>query len=284
MKTLNSEIKPIQIDVSKNDRRSTSTSSKGNQTKWFKDGKWIKVDYMGYEGLSEVLATYIAEHTNIVDFAPITKYYLCTGIAEGRNYVGCYSNNFLADGEECVTVQRLLAFKKGRYINKQLEEMSTQTRIKTVVDFVIEETSISNFGEWLTALLEFDGLILNEDRHLHNVAVIRITDGTYKLMPLFDNGAAFLSDVLRDFPMSKSVNQCIRSVKAKPFSTSFSRQVKAAQELYGSQLSLRLSGEDITDGFLDGISEYSQEIKQRVLVVLRRQIGDWHGKTTNDIN
>jgi len=45
-------------------------------------------------------------------------------------------------------------------------------KVWRIVDCIVEETGLTNFGQWLTCLLEFDRLILNEDRHLHNVAVM----------------------------------------------------------------------------------------------------------------
>ena len=35
------------------------TSSKGNQNKWCKNGKWYKVDGLGYEALSEVVVSHL---------------------------------------------------------------------------------------------------------------------------------------------------------------------------------------------------------------------------------
>ena len=268
-------IKPITIDVTAEDRRSTATSSKGNQTKWCKDNGWVKSDFMGYEGIVECLSSVIAHNTNIGDFAPIADYFMCCGTAEGQTYTGCYSKNFLAPGESCITVQRLMTFKYGKVLDKQMVRMSTKDRIKTVVNLMLEETCISNFGEWLTCLLEFDALILNEDRHLHNVAVIRKADDKYRLMPLFDNGAAFCSDTTKDYPLSMPVQTCIRKVKAKPFNTNFKAQVSACRELYGEQLKVHLTEKDITSGLLDGFSSYSQEIKARILSIVRFQLKMW---------
>ena len=268
-------IKPITIDVTADDRRATATSSKGNQTKWCKEDTWVKSDFMGYEGISECLSSVIAHNTNIVDFAPIVDYFMCSGVAEGLAYTGCYSKNFLAAGESCVTVQRLMTFKYGKILHRQLVDMSTKDRVKTVVDFMLEETGIPNFGEWLTCLMEFDAFILNEDRHLHNVAVIRKIDGTYRLMPLFDNGAAFCSDTTKDYPLSMPVLACVRNVKAKPFNTDFKTQMSACRELYGQQLKVDLTVNDITDEMLDGFTGYSQGVKTRIRDIIHFQLQKW---------
>ena len=265
-------IKPITIDVATEDRRKTATSSKGNQTKWCKDGLWVKADFMGYEGIAECVASVVAHNTNIGDFAPVVDYFMCNGTAEGRDYVGCYSRNFLGEGESCITVQRLMTFKYGKGLDRRLLKMATKDRVKTVVDFMVEETGINNFGEWITCLLEFDSLILNEDRHLHNIAVIRKADGTYKLMPLFDNGAAFCSDTTKDYPMTTPLHVCIRNVKAKPFNVKFDAQINACRELYCRQLEVNVTAQDITFGLLDGFVDYPQAVKARVINILREQL------------
>ena len=40
------------------------TSSKGNQNKWCKNGKWYKVDGLGYEALSEVVVSHFIKKIN----------------------------------------------------------------------------------------------------------------------------------------------------------------------------------------------------------------------------
>jgi len=62
----NLEIKPMTIDVTAKDRRTTATSSKGNQTKWCKDGIWVKANFMGYEGIAECFSSFIA-HNNLLN-------------------------------------------------------------------------------------------------------------------------------------------------------------------------------------------------------------------------
>lgn len=107
---------------------------------------------------------------------------------------------------------------------------------------------------------------------MHNVAVIRKTDGTYRLMPLFDNGAAFCSDTTKDYPLTMPVNTCIRNVKAKPFNTIFKKQVAACRELYGSHLKVELTEQNINPRLLDSFTGYSDAIKIRMLDILRIQL------------
>ena len=266
---LNLGISPADIHVTIADRRQTSSSSKGNQRKWFKDGNWLKGDYMGYEGLAECLASWVARHTNIGDFAPVADYYQCNIHEEGKRVKGCYSLNFLAEGEASITVQRLLD-SQGVSLDKRT---STADQVKLTVDTVVAVTGIADFGKWLTCLIEFDSLILNEDRHLHNIAVIRRADGTFRLMTLFDNGAGFCSDTAQDFPMHTPALVCARSVKSKPFNIEFKKQVRACRGLYGEQLRVDIAAADVTAELLSNMELYSGQQKQRVAAILRHQLG-----------
>ena len=40
-------------------------TSKGDQPKWQCDGNWFKADYMGYEGLAEVVVSELLEFSNV---------------------------------------------------------------------------------------------------------------------------------------------------------------------------------------------------------------------------
>ena len=151
--------------------------------------------------------------------------------------------------------------------------MTTENKIKTVVETVAVATNLQNFGQWLTCLLEFDSLILNEDRHFHNIAVIHTPSNAFKLMPLFDNGAGFCSDTTRDYPLFMSPSICAPKVKAKPFNTSFKKQINACKKLYGPQLRLSMALGDIELGLLDDMVYYSDAVKMRAVGILRRQIG-----------
>jgi len=105
------------------------------------------------------------------------------------------------------------------------------------------------FGTWLGKLLEFDAFILNEDRHLHNIAVILKPDESFRLMPVFDNGAAFISDTRRDYPLTVPTVQLIDKVRCKPIVTHFGKQLEAVREVVGLSLKLerdvRLEAEPI---------------------------------------
>ena len=83
-------------------------------------------------------------------------------------------------------------------------------------------------------LFEIDALFLNDDRHLNNIAVIE-QNGKFKYCPIFDNGAGLLSNV-QFYPMDIDPKGLIKDIVARPFNTSFTRQINTARSLYSRQL------------------------------------------------
>ena len=81
---------------------------------------------------------------------------------------------------------------------------------------------------YLDTMLLFDYLICNEDRHLNNFGVLRNDEvDTFHFPPLFDNGYA-LGFMQAEY---KPVEQYLYSCKAKPFSTSFTKQLHLVSHL-----------------------------------------------------
>lgn len=250
---------PSIIEVNSEDRVISSTSSKGNQIKWCINNVWLKADDFGYEGLTESVASTILQQSNIRDFVE----YKCIKIKEldtGRIYRGCISNSFLDDNEELITIYRLFA-TYGINLDIALTKLSIEQRLKYVIDKTIEFTDIKEFGSWLGLLLEFDAFILNEDRHFHNIAVVKSNNG-YRCMPVFDCGAGILSDTYMDYPLDISVASCIKRVSSKPFSTKFNKQLKAVENVCGLHLKINELKE-----FISGI--YSKEEVKRVNKILK---------------
>ena len=120
-------------------------------------------------------------------------------------------------------------------------------------------------------ILELDCLTLNEDRHTNNLAVLRNEETKeFRLCPIFDNGLSLLSD-LNDYPLTDDLYTCIERVQAKPFDSDHVEQVTAAEQLYGRQLTFRISHEELRSE-LNLLSEaYSPDILQRAERVLLEQ-------------
>ena len=70
-------------------------------------------------------------------------------------------------------------------------------------------------------------------------------NGTYSYCPIFDNGAALLSNT-QIYGMDIDPAAHIRSVRARPFNTTFNRQIITARNLFGPQLRIpKFSRSDI---------------------------------------
>ena len=217
------------------------TSAKGNQEKWFDhaNGKWYKLDAFGYEALAECLVSKFLEYSNIENETQFTfvRYSIDKAVVHRRERIVSVSDNFLGKDESIITVASLLNRELGMPVTKKLSMLSSD---KKRIQFLAEETKrvtgLSNFGEYLTLLFEIDALFLNDDRHLNNIAVLRRGE-KYDYCPIFDNGAALLSNIGM-LPMNIEPSALISDLIARPFMTTFTRQMNSARSLYGKQLSI----------------------------------------------
>lgn len=107
------------------------------------------------------------------------------------------------------------------------------------------------------AAFEVDALFLNDDRHLNNIAVLEKND-RFDYCPIFDNGAGLLSNV-QMAPMDIEPAALIRSAKARPFTTTFNRQVIHARNLFDPQLHMpKFTEEALSRELEEPLSYYAQ--------------------------
>lgn len=227
--------------------RIAETSSKGNQEKWLEDGRWYKLDQFGYEALAETAASALLERSNIETETPFrfTRYRMERLNVHGRERTGCSSENFLEPGQSIITLSHLLKRREQEPPGDVLARLpSDKRRIAYLAEATAEYTGLRDFPRYLTLLFEVDALFLNDDRHLNNIAVLE-RDGVYGYCPVFDNGAGLLSNV-QTSPMDIMPGALISAQKARPFCTTFNRQMNAARSLYGARLKMpKLTKADI---------------------------------------
>ena len=113
-------------------------------------------------------------------------------------------------------------------------QTSDKKRIAYLAETTAELTGLELFPQYLTLLFEVDALFLNDDRHLNNIAVLE-HNGRYDYCPIFDNGAGLLSNVQMS-PMDIDPKALIAVQRARPFNTTFNRQIGTVRSLYGYQL------------------------------------------------
>lgn len=75
---------------------------------------------------------------------------------------------------------------------------------------IAEITGMTDFGKYLTAMLEIDAFFLNEDRHTNNIGVVYHPETRrFRHCPYFDHGLALLADTMTDFPLGEDLEKCI---------------------------------------------------------------------------
>lgn len=105
---------------------------------------------------------------------------------------------------------------------------STKDKFDSIIDKVHQFTGLDVSNE-LRQILAFDAFILNKDRHTNNILFLfEPKSEVWQLAPIFDNGLSLLSDV-KDYPQSMPLNILKRKVKAKPFNSSFTKQLSLYQ-------------------------------------------------------
>lgn len=259
-------IELIEKDIREYDRQ----SSKGNQLKWFADNTWYKADYTGYEGLAEYAVSKLLALSNLHE----TEYILYNTEEmkyKFSTYKGCKSKNFLPNGWNLITLERLFHNAYNESLNKAIYSISDyENRIKFMVEQTVRITGLNDFGKYISKLLTVDALFLNEDRHTHNIAVLLDEEDNYHYCPIFDNGATLLSDITMDYPLSMPFYDYMDHVSAKTFCTSFDEQLDIVERLYGQHVHFQFKEKDI-ESILAEESFYADEIKERVKGILVSQ-------------
>lgn len=247
-------------------------SSKGNQNKWYADGKWYKEDSLGYEALAEVIVSRLLKKTNVRHAVEYGYEALCR---EGRMVHGCVSENFMKpEDDKVVSVERLFQAWEGQSAARSvLAYEEPADKIRHVVQTVERATGLTDFGCYLREMLSIDALFFNEDRHFHNLAVIRRKDGTYRNCPIFDNGAALFSDVRGDYPLNMTEEACRNKIRAKPFSGDFDEQLDACEQLFPEfPFQAAFTIRDVTAVLSEFSGIYEDAILRRVEDTMRMQI------------
>ena len=199
-------------------------TSEGTQIKYRKDGYWYKLDNRGNEGLCEYLASKFLTFTSLSD-----DEYVLYEQGMINNTHGCRSEDFIKDtGRELVTLYRLYKNETGLDLAQKLagfDEMSD--RIEHVLNFVKNTCGI-DITDYLSKIFTLDYIILNEDRHVNNLALLYDDDRFYPA-PIFDNGFSLLT-ANQSINRKAPINENVRRVVARPFSGSFEK----TYEYFGS--------------------------------------------------
>ncbi len=209
----------INYEIGEEYRYIQKSSSKGTQPKYQKDGYWYKVNRHGYEAEAEYLASMVVSCSNISGSVTYEKCRI-------NDRPGCRCVDFLNPGEEFLTFQNLYSIYEGGNLAGRIALLrEVDERRDYVIRFIKDCTGL-DCREYLSQTLTLDMLILNEDRHFHNLGVIRGHD-SYRLAPIFDNGFSLLCDYSRypGFLEPHEWQEEIPRISALPLSGSFEQQV-----------------------------------------------------------
>lgn len=255
-----------------NERKTDRQSSKGNQLKWESDDIWYKADYTGYEGLAEYMISHLLTKSSLkkdefvlYDYEQI-KY-------KNVIYNGVKSRNFLSGEWQIITLERLFQnfYQKSLYESVWHIQPSVEDRFEFLVTQVERMTGLKNFGIYLNKLFTIDAVFVNEDRHMHNIAVLMNQKGEFAYCPMFDHGAGLLSDTSMDYPLGFSIYDGLDEVRAKTISSSFEEQLDVSEELCGTNLQFCFTKKDV-ESLLDDLTGYSEEEKNRVRDIIFEQM------------
>ena len=244
-------------------------SSKGNQLKLERNHVWYKADYLGYEGLAEYAVSKLLRHSSLQN-SEYVDYELEQITYNGQVFNACKSQDFTG-GWQLITLERLLTQVFGRGLNQVVYAIEDHTeRLKKLTELVEQVTGIRDFGMYMAKLITIDTFFLNEDRHAHNLAVLTKDLKEFRLCPVFDNGAALLSDTMLDYPEGRDPLQMKHQAKPKTFCDSFDEQMDIAEALYGMQIRFQFGYNEVK-AILDQAEIYTTEIRKRVLDLVMSQ-------------
>lgn len=192
----------------------TEGTSDGTQLKFFKDGYWYKEDNEGCEGEVEYLVS------GLLTFSSLNpKDYVVYERGKINGKYGCRSKSFLSPTQSFVTLERLHGNVEGIPLYEKIKEFNgVGAKVAYVLSFC-EKTVGLDLTEYFKKVFTLDYIVLNEDRHFHNLGIIMNEDGSYMPAPIFDNGKSLLNcnpSVNRDLPIAEN----IKRVVARPFSGS----------------------------------------------------------------
>lgn len=255
----------------KHEQHTRHNSSKGNQLKW-KDGNiWYKADYMGYEGLSEYIISHLLNKSTLkkeefVLYEPVKIKY------KRQIYRGVECPDFLTDDWQIITLERLFQTKFGASLHEAIWHIpDREERFLFLVRQIERITGLSGFDIYLNKIFTIDAFFLNEDRHMHNIAVLMNKDGEFAFCPFFDHGAGLLSDTSLDYPLGEDLEELMNDVEAKSISTNFDEQLDFSEEACGYHLHFSFTIEDVEE-LLNNDTVYNVEEKNRILEIMRVQM------------
>lgn len=189
----------------------TEGTSDGTQLKFFKDGYWYKEDNEGCEGEVEYLVS------KLLTFSTLKKgEYVVYEQGKINGRPGCRSKTFLSPTQSFVTLERLHGNVAGIPLYEKIKEFKgIGAKVAYVLSFCRQTVGL-DLSDYFKKVFTLDYIVLNEDRHFHNLGIIMNEDGSYLPAPIFDNGKSLLNcnpSINRNLPIPENIERVV----ARPF-------------------------------------------------------------------
>lgn len=253
------------------ERKSDRQSSKGNQLKWENAGIWYKADFTGYEGLAEYMISHLLKKSTLAE-EEYVLYELEEIKYKANTYKGVKSKTFLEEGWQIITLERLFKNFFGESLYISIYKIADhEARLSFLVNQVERMTGLKDFGIYLNKLFTIDAFFLNEDRHMHNIAVLMNGEGEFRYCPIFDNGAGLLADTKMDYPLTEDVYELMGQSHAKTICSDFDEQLDISEKMFKTNLKFCFSKKDVRE-LLELVTEYSEDEKNRVETIIYEQM------------
>lgn len=236
----------------------TEGTSDGTQLKFFKDGYWYKEDNEGCEGEVEYLVSMLLKFStlNREDYVVYEQ-----GKINGKS--GCRSKSFLSPKQSFVTLERLHGNVTGIPLYEKIKEFKgIGAKVAYVLGFCRQTVGL-DLTDYFKKVFTLDYIVLNEDRHFHNLGIIMNEDESYAPAPIFDNGKSLLNcnpSVNRSLPIPQNIGRVV----ARPFSGSHSEMF----EYFGKGFDLDFKRA------LQWLNAVPDSFYKRVLVYRLNEIGN----------
>jgi len=175
----------------------------GMLPKFPKHDKFYKVDTTAFESLSEKLASILLSCSNL-DPTSYILYELVPLIIDGEFKIGCVSSNFKkqypyeqilfylqsqsASGGTFGSSKIFTAFRSTESLDGKFELLTDIIAIKTMI-------KRSEIEHKILAMMAFDLLILNRDRHFGNLIILDDLKEKVNPIPLFDYGNSIIGGI-----------------------------------------------------------------------------------------
>ena len=243
----------IEVTIPESDFIILGGSSRGFAKKALVGNQWYKVSAGAFNAQAEVVASRLASYTNLSGFV---AYEMCRVNGEYATVSGDYIH-----GRRFETLKGLHARVTGTPIESVTQHLSGADLLKYTHKFILSELGYDMLPA-LSMLLQFDALVLNEDRHFNNIVFVLNEAGNWEMSPAFDFDCALFSCV-EDLSRLAEYSR-----PALPFCGTHKEQLELMHSFSNVKLKLEpFDIEDITKGIWDethqiGKSEITGYLKE----------------------